>query len=63
MLDGGQYFAPTRIRPEPMNPAISVRAGRTRAGIQPHLQTGPETKIEAADGSVDCEHTTDGIQR
>jgi len=59
MLDGSRYFAefpdenPDRA---PMNPAVLRALVALEREISRIVQTEPESKIEAADGSVDCEH-------
>jgi hypothetical protein len=65
MLDGSRYFAefpdenPHRA---PMNPAVLCALRALEREISRIVETEPETKIEAADASVDCEHT-EGAQR
>ena len=59
MLNGSRYFAefpdenPDRA---PMNPAVLRALVALEREISRIVQTEPESKIEAADGSVDCEH-------
>ena len=69
MLDGSRYFAefpdenPHRA---PMSPAVLRALVALEREISRIVETKPETKIEAADGSVDCEHSdcehTEGAQ-
>jgi len=60
MLDGSRYFAefpdenPYRA---PMNPAVLCALVALEREISRIVENEPETKIEAADRSVDCEHT------
>jgi hypothetical protein len=58
MLDGSRYFAefpdenPDRA---PMNPTVLCALVALEREISRIVQSEPQTKIEAADGSVDCE--------
>jgi len=60
MLDGSRYFAefpdenPHRA---PMNLAVLQALVAIEREISRIVENEPETKIEAADRSVDCEHT------
>ena len=60
MLDGSRYFAkfpdenPDRA---PINPAVLSALMALERQISRIVQTEPEPKIEAADSSVDCEHS------
>ena len=59
MLDGSRYFAefpdesPHRA---PMNPAVLRALVALEREISRIVETELETKIEAADAGVDCEH-------
>ena len=59
-MDGSRYFAefpdenPYRA---PMNPAVLCALVALEREISRIVENEPETKIEAADRSVDCEHT------
>jgi hypothetical protein len=60
MLDGSRYFAefpnehPDRA---PISPAVLCALMALEREISRIVQTELEPKIEAADGSVDCEHS------
>jgi hypothetical protein len=60
MLDGSRYFAefpdenPNRT---PINPAVLRALMALEREISRIVQPETEPKIEAADGSVDCEHS------
>jgi hypothetical protein len=60
MLDGSRYFAEfpdENSGRAPMNPAVLWALIVLEREISRIAQTEAETKIEAAGGSVDCEHS------